>query len=70
MIPCEHCGISEYTELHHVSYFPQILMRLCFDCHRVIHKSKHQMYDKYKQYQKGDAQNFYAGARYRGQPLK
>ena len=56
---CEHCKIEESTQKHHISYFPEKLMNLCFSCHVVIHKCKHPMYDKFKQYEKGDSKMFY-----------
>jgi len=59
-ILCEHCKIEPATQKHHISYFPEKIMNLCFSCHLVIHKSKHPMYDKFKQYDKGDSHMFYA----------
>ena len=49
---CKHCHISAWTVKHHISYFPEETIKLCFDCHHVIHKSKLPMYDKYKKYNK------------------
>ena len=57
---CQHCKIEPATQKHHISYFPEKIMNLCFSCHLVIHKSKHPMYDKFKQYEKGDSKMFYA----------
>ena len=56
---CEHCHISAWTVKHHISYFPEETIKLCFDCHHVIHKSKLPMYDKYKKYNPGDSRLFY-----------
>jgi len=61
---CEHCKIELATQKHHISYFPEKLMNLCFSCHVVIHKCKHPMYDKFKQYEKGDSKMFY-GKKYK-----
>ena len=63
-ILCEHCKIEPATQKHHISYFPEKLMNLCFSCHVVIHKCKHPMYDKFKQYEKGDSKMFY-GKKYK-----
>jgi len=59
MAPCEHCKIEDASVKHHISYFPQLLIKLCFRCHQVIHKSKLPMYDKYKKYSKNDSKWFY-----------
>ena len=59
LIQCEHCKIESATEKHHISYFPEVIIRLCKRCHKVIHKLKLPMYDKYKQYKKGDSKFFY-----------
>ena len=56
---CEHCHISAWTVKHHISYFPEETIKLCFDCHHVIHKSKLPMYDKYKKYNPEDSRLFY-----------
>ena len=56
---CKHCHISAWTVKHHISYFPEETIKLCFDCHHVIHKSKLPMYDKYKKYNPGDSHFFY-----------
>ena len=56
---CKHCHISAWTVKHHISYFPEETIKLCFDCHHVIHKSKLPMYDKYKKYNSGDSRLFY-----------
>ena len=56
---CEHCKIEPATQKHHISYFPEKTINLCFSCHLVIHKSKHPMYDKFKQYKKGESAIFY-----------
>jgi hypothetical protein len=59
LINCEHCKIESATVKHHISYFPEVVVRLCKRCHKVIHKSKLPMYDKYKKYSKGDSKFFY-----------
>jgi len=59
LMPCEHCKIEVASENHHISYFPEVIIRLCYRCHKVIHKLKLPMYDKYKQYKKGDSKFFY-----------
>ena len=56
---CEHCHISRWAAKHHISYFPEIIIKLCLDCHVVIHKSKSPLYDKYKKYNPGDSRLFY-----------
>tara|TARA_Y100001951_G_C11115769_1_gene169990 strand:- start:55 stop:543 length:489 start_codon:yes stop_codon:yes gene_type:complete len=58
-IQCQHCKISAATQKHHITYFPEKTIWLCFDCHYVIHHCKHPMYSKYKQYEKGDSYSFY-----------
>ena len=56
---CEHCHISAWTVKHHISYFPEETIKLCFECHYVIHKCKSPIYDKYKKYSPGDSRLFY-----------
>ena len=56
---CQHCKIEIASVNHHISYFPEKIIKLCIRCHKVIHKLKLPMYDKYKQYKKGDSSFFY-----------
>ena len=56
---CMHCHISAWTVKHHISYFPEETIKLCFDCHHVIHKCKLPLYDKYKKYNPEDSRLFY-----------
>ena len=56
---CEHCHISEWAVKHHISYFPEIIIKLCKKCHNIIHKSKSPENDDLKKYDKDDSRFFY-----------
>ena len=56
---CEHCHISEWEVKHHISYFPEIIIKLCKKCHNIIHKSKSPENDDLKKYDKDDSRFFY-----------
>ena len=54
---CEHCHISEWAVKHHISYFPEKIIKLCKKCHNIIHKSTSD--DNLKKYDKDDSRFFY-----------
>ena len=56
---CERCHISEWAVKHHISYFPEIITKLCKKCHYIIHKSKSPENDDLKKYDKDDSRFFY-----------
>ena len=56
---CERCHISEWAVKHHISYFPEIIIKLCKKCHYIIHKSKSPENDDLKKYDKDDSRFFY-----------
>ena len=60
---CEHCHISEWAVKHHISYFPEIIIKLCKKCHNIIHKSKSPENDNLKKYDKDDSRFFYGYTR-------
>lgn len=38
MVLCQICKEKEATQKHHVSYYPELTIDICKDCHILIHK--------------------------------
>ena len=38
MVVCQICKEKEAEQEHHVSYYPELKIDVCIDCHKLIHK--------------------------------
>lgn len=38
MVICQVCKEKEAEQKHHVSYYPELTIDVCIDCHKLIHK--------------------------------
>lgn len=38
MVVCQICKVKEAEQKHHVSYYPELVIDVCTDCHKLIHK--------------------------------
>lgn len=38
MVLCQLCKENEATQKHHISYFPNLVIDICIECHKLIHK--------------------------------
>ncbi len=38
MVVCQICKEKEAEQEHHVSYYPELKIDICIDCHKLIHK--------------------------------
>ncbi len=47
-----------YTMKHHITYFPEHIMIVCWSCHAILTFSKDPIFDLLKQYPKGDRLKF------------
>ncbi len=55
---------------HHISYFPEHIIKICDSCHAVITFSKDSFLDVYRQYVKGDRQKWEKINRLKSQDLR
>lgn len=56
---CQLCGCTNYLEIHHIMYRSQLgnndernLIRLCGNCHRLVHSDKKKWQPKLLEYQR------------------
>jgi len=38
MVVCQVCKDKEAEQKHHVSYYPELTIDVCIECHKLIHK--------------------------------
>ena len=43
---------------HHIKYFPVYSVRVCINCHALIHHGNDPIFDSFKHYQEGDREKW------------
>jgi len=51
---------GEAEQKHHISYFPEITVATCDECHKDVHTKQYPELAHYLQYTPGDAKIFYS----------